>query len=330
MINRRHALLAAIAVCVDVHAGDSPPAVKRLPLVALVWTAVPEAEMAGPEPINPHARAIIHGLRDLGLIEGRNVLIQRHSVDGHPELLDTLMRQVVDGGADVIVTWGEGVKAAMRATHQTPIVGLVDDPVGGGFVDDLAHPGGNVTGIGAHGEMDAKVLQLLAEAAPTIRRIAVLAGPPSDTAAVKRRQVMTDHALSALGLELHWFVADSGAALRAAVASIAHEHMEELYAFANSLNFAHRGEIAQWAIAHRLPAVGLPDCPMLLDYTWDYVESARQAARFVKKILDGTKPGDLPFEQPTHRLLTVHLATARAIGLTLPRSLLVRADEVIE
>jgi putative ABC transport system substrate-binding protein len=131
-----------------------------------------------------------------------------------------------------------------------------------------------------------------------------------------------------IGLDVKWFNADSPEQLKAAFSAISQEHVDALYARYVAFMAAHRLEIAQWAIERRLPSIGLPLCGMLLDYGPDDVDLSRQAARFVKRILEGTPPGELPFEQPRYRL-TIDLRTAKAIGLTIPRSLLLRADEVV-
>jgi putative ABC transport system substrate-binding protein len=137
--------------------------------------------MAGADPVDPYAKAFIGGLRDLGLVEGRDVLIERRSSEGRDERLGPLMREMVDLGADVIVTWGHAAVVAKQTTDRVAIVALVSDPLEGHLVESLAHPGRNITGIGSHGdelENEAKILQLLAEAAAGIRLVAVLSSSP--------------------------------------------------------------------------------------------------------------------------------------------------------
>jgi putative ABC transport system substrate-binding protein len=286
--------------------------------------------MAGPDPVNSTARAFVHALRDVGLVDRQNIVIERRSAEGRgPERLAALMQEVVGLGVDVIVAQGTGVLAAQRATNQIAIVGVLDNVIDTGLVESLARPGGNVTGIGASDPASyGKELQLLKEAAPAISRVAVIAlRPPPGPRASWR--VAIDAAARSLRMDVLWVTVDGEEDLEAAFTTIIRERADALDATANHINYAHRRRIADFALQQRLPSIGYAEDGMLLDYSFDDDEVMRRVAAQVKKILGGAKPGDLPYEQPTKFVLTVNLKTAKSIGLTIPQSLLLRADEVI-
>jgi putative ABC transport system substrate-binding protein len=304
---------------------------QRLPRVALVFGSVPAAEMAGADPVHPYARAFIHALRDLGLVDGRNIVLVRRSSEGHPDRLPELMEEVVRSGVDVIVTTGPaGIRAAQRATDRIAIVAVVSNALDTGVINSLARPGKNVTGIGSDTpEIAGKELQLLKESAPAISRVAVVASSPP-AGPLERWRVEMDAAARALGVQLLWLAADKPEDLDAAFATIVSERADALYAVGNHVNYAQRQRIADFALKQRLPSVGFAEEGMLLSYEDDLADNLRRAAGYVKKILDGTRPADLPFEQPEKYTLTINLKTAKALGLTIPQSLRSRADEVIE
>ena len=305
---------------------------KRLPRVALVFGAIPVAEMAGADPVHAYARAFVHGLRDLGLVEGRDIVIERRSAEGRGrERLDALMQEVVGLGVDVIVTTGPGAEAAQRATDRIPIVGLVSNVLDAGLVDSLSRPGRNLTGIGENAPaIFGKELQLLKEAAPAISRVAVIGWRPRP-GPLPRWHIELEAAARASQLELLWLNVDKPEEFDAAFATIVRERADALYAVGNHVNFAHDRRLADFALKQRLPSVGFPEAGMLLSYgPSDFVEDFRRAALYVKKILDGAKPADLPWQQPTKYSLTINLKTAKALGLTIPEPLLLRADEVIQ
>jgi len=302
---------------------------KRLPRVALVFGSVPVAEMAGADPISPYARAFVHGLRDLGLVEGRNIIIERRSAEGQLQRLDALMTEVVALGVDVIVTAGSpGVRAAQRATDRIAIVCVVANILDLGVIDSLGRPGRNVTGIG-DSAIEGKELQLLKEAAPTISRVAVIAyhpfpGPPASW------RVKLDAAARAMRLDILWVGADAPEELGVAFDTIVRERADALYALGTSVNIKHQHRIAEFALTQHLPSAGFADAGMLLSYGADLDDALRRAASYVKKLLGGAKPADLPFEQPTKYSLVINLKTAKALGLSIPPALLLRADEVIQ
>jgi putative ABC transport system substrate-binding protein len=326
----RRPVLACIGVAALAPMRVGAERAGRLPRVALVFNAVPLAEMAGAEPAHPFARAFVVGLREQGLVDGRDIIIERRTAEGRPERMAALMRELVVLGVDVIVTTGPGVHAAQRATDRIAIVAL-PGTFDSDLVANLARPGGNLTGIGVHSqEIFAKELQLLKEALPEVQRVAVI---DNRVAQVRNRALRRDAlegAARALQLQLLWLHADVPEELDTAFAAIVRERPEALYAVGTTVNFGERRRIADFAMRQRLPLLGFPEEGGLLDYGSEMTDELRRAAVYVKKILDGAKPGDLPVEQPTRFTLTLNLRTAKALGVTIPQSLRLRADKVIE
>jgi putative ABC transport system substrate-binding protein len=302
----------------------------RIPRIAFVGSFA-AAEGTGPDPIDPGVRAFVHELRDLGLIDGRNIIVERRSTEGRIDRLPGLMQEMVGLRVDVIVTiGGPAVWAAHRATDRIAIVGLVDEVLDMGLIDSLARPGHNLTGIGESDvALHGKRLQLLKEAAPSISRVAVISYTqgPNDRGDWRRQ---LDAAARELRLDVLWVAVDSPEEFEAAFATIIRSRASALYATATHVNDTNAALIADFALKHRLPSFGFPDKGMLLGYDSDERESLRRAAAFVKKILAGAKPGEIPFEQPTTFELVINLKTARVLGLTIPRSMRSRAHELIE
>jgi putative ABC transport system substrate-binding protein len=304
---------------------------EKLPRVALVFNNIPVAEMTD----HRLARAFVHGLRDLGLVEGGNIIIERRSAEGRYERFPSLMRELLALQVDVIMAIGPAVRAARRATDTIPIVAVGDglDAEGGGAAS-LARPGGNLTGLS--GEvgvaLNGKRLQLLTEVAPTTSRVAYLgqSSRPSD----HRWRPATEAAAHALGLTLFWVGADTPEELEAAFAAIAKSRADALVVDGTPVNYAHARQVNEYAARLRLPAVHNfregPEAGGLMSYGSNLADLYRRAATFVDKILRGSKPGELPIEQPTKFELVINLKTAKALGLTIPQSLLLRADEVIQ
>lgn len=320
--------VASVAVLVSIPAASQPA--KRIPRIAFVASySVPEG--VGADPIDPFVRAFVHGLRDLGLVDGRNIIIERRSTEGRVDRVPALMQEMLKLKVDVIVTvGGPSVWAAHRATNRTPIIGLVDDILDMGVIDSLARPGHNLTGIGESDPMlHGKRLQLLKEVAPSISRVAVICyrQGPNDRGDWRRQ---LDAAARALMLEVLWLNVDVPKEFEAAFAQILGQRADAIYVTTTHVNLANAKLIAEFALRHRLPSFGFPEEGMVLGYWSDYTVVSRQAAGYVKKILDGAKPGDLPFEQPAKFELVINLKTARALGLTVPQQLRMRADEVIE
>jgi putative tryptophan/tyrosine transport system substrate-binding protein len=275
------------------------------------------------------------GLRDLGYLEGRNlVLEQRYSEEGEERFL-SLAVELLALKVDVLVTSSTpATVAAKRATRTTPIVmATVLDPVGAGLVASLARPGGNITGLSeASDELSSKRLQLLKEAIPTASRLVVLFDPTHPLQELELRRTQT--AAGAFGVTLHPIAARRPSELESAFSMITERRAQALIVIPGNLSFIHRADIVELAIRNRLPAMyGWRDgaeVGALLSYGINFDHQFRRAAAYVDEILKGAKPADLPIEQPTTFELVINLKTAKALGLTIPQSLLLRADQVIE
>jgi putative ABC transport system substrate-binding protein len=328
--NIRRSVLGSLAmVVVTASFRAAAQRTNRLPRVALVFSSVAVADMSGPDPMSPFARAFVHALRELGLVEGRNIVIERRSAEGRPQRLDALMQELVRLGVDVIVTTGSpAVRAAQRATDRIAIVCVVSNVVDLGVIDSLARPGRNVTGIGDMA-IERKELQLLKEAAPTISRVAVIAYRPFPGPRAAWR-VDLDAAAGVMRLDILWVGVDAPDDLDPAFDTIVKERADAVQALGTHVNFAYQQRIAAFALKQSLPSAGFAEAGMLLSYGADVSDGLRRAAVYVKKILDGAKPADLPFEQPTKYSLVINMKTAKALDLTIPPSLLLRADEVIQ
>jgi putative ABC transport system substrate-binding protein len=289
--------------------------------------------LAGSEPESTGylVEAFEAAMRRLGYDEGRNIAYQRRWANGKLERLPDLAAELVRLRVDAILaSTGVVIEAARNATATIPIVmalGVLNS-LGDGWVASLAKPGGNLTGLiyTAGDHMNAKRLELLKQAVPAIAKVAVLTevtlGPQTEAGA--RR----------LGLTLNVVHLRAASDLPKALAQIERERPDALYDAGGILGFLHRQRIADFMLAHRMAAIGTTretaQAGYLLAYSPDMRQSFRRAAIYVDKILKGTPPGELPIEQPTTFELTVNAKTARALGITVPRDVLLRADEVIE
>jgi ABC-type uncharacterized transport system substrate-binding protein len=289
---------------------------------------------------NPHLReAFLQGLRDLGYVEGGNVVIEYRDAEGKPERLPALAAELVGLKVDVIFVGGGTLAAlaAMQATRTVPIVFAgVADPVGSGLVTSLARPGGNVTGLSMLApELVGKCLELLTQAVPGVSRVAVLwrpgaLGERTDKDMLKEAEV----AARALGVRLQFVEARGPADFDRAFSDMTRARAGALTVLTSNMFFIERRRLVDLAAKHRLPAVyqwreGV-DAGGLMAYGPNVTDLFRRAATYVDRSLKGAKPGDLPVEQPTKFELVINLKTAKALGLTIPQSVLLRADQVIE
>ena len=276
------------------------------------------------------------GMRDLGWSEGKNVEYRVAAAADDLSRLDALARGLIEQNVDVIVAPTSSVtRSALRATRTIPIVMTgVGDPVGMGFVVSLAKPGGNITGIANRAdELLGKLIQILHEVAPLSRRIAILLNESNPSGAALYRAAARS-ACAELGLTAIWVVANAPAELAGAVEQIVGQRAQAVVVAADPMYYSERFKLQALLQATRLP-VGYGHrenvvAGGLLGYTSNFVANFRRAATLVDKILKGAKPADLPVEQPTKFELVINLKTARALGLTVPQSLLLRVDEVIE
>ena len=284
----------------------------------------------------PNLDAFLQGLRELGWVEGQNIVIESRWAEGRADRLPDLAAELVRLKVDVILAAGTAVAvAAKNATSTIPIVvPTMSDPVGLGLVASLARPGGNVTGLSySFGrEIFSKQLELLKETVPKVRRVAILANPanPSHAGAIRDMKV----AARSLGVQLQLLEARGLNEFDGAFAAMARERAGALLVVSDPVFDFHRTRLADLAAKSRLPAMyGLrtpTEVGGLMSYGVDIRDHFRRAATYVDKILKGTKPADLPVQQPTKFEMVINLKTAKALGLTIPQSLLLRADEVIQ
>jgi putative ABC transport system substrate-binding protein len=279
--------------------------------------------------------AFIQGLRDLGYVEGQNIRIEERSSEGKYERLPDLAKELVRLKVDIIVApASQNVLAAKQATRTIPIVMMSHpDPVGMGLVPSLARPGGNVTGLSALSpEMWGKQLELLKETVPRVSRVAVLGNPTNAAYPLFLREVKV--AARSLGVQLQTLEARGPDDLERAFAAMTRERAGALLVQSDGMFLLHRGRIPDLAAKSRLPAMygvrEFVDAGGLMVYAASLPDSFRRAATYVDKILKGARPGDLAVEQPTKFDWVINLKTAKALGLTIPPALLLRADEVIE
>ncbi len=293
-------------------------------------------------PLNRNASAVIRddafqqGLRELGYVEGANIVIEYRFADGRFDRLPALAAELVQIKVDVIVALLTQASVAARdATKTIPIViAGVSDPVGAGLIPNLARPGGNVTGTSSQtSEVVGKSLEFLKEAIPGVARAAALWNPAN---AVFQAQMLKEAGVAAatLKLQLRTFGARDADELDAAFAAIAQERADALLVLADPFLASHQARIIDFALKQRLPAIyGIKTYAAaggLMTYGPSMESQFRRAASYVDRILKGAKPADLPVEQPTLFELVINLKTAKALGITIPTTLLGRADQVIE
>ena len=284
---------------------------------------------------NPPWEGFRQGLRDLGYVEGRNVTMEWRWSEGKTDRLPGLAMELVALKPDVIVASGtQAVRAAKQATSAIPIVMTTSSyPDKIGLVESLSRPGGNVTGLSNLGpELSGKKLELLKEIAPKASRVAVLWNPTSPVEPLTVKELLT--AAAAVGVEIQSVEVRSPDDFSAAFTTLSSSRVHALLALGNPINFRGRHLIADFALRNRLPSVYderlFVDAGGLMSYAPSFTDSFRRAATYVDKILKGAKPADLPVEQPTKFELVINVKTAKILGLSIPPSLLLRADRLVE
>ena len=282
-----------------------------------------------------HYGSFLAGLRELGYVEGRNIAIEWRFTEGVSDRLPGLAAELAKLKVDVIVTNGTaGVRAAQRATTTLPIVTVsFGDPVGGGLVASLAHPGGNITGLSTMGEdIYAKRLEMLSLVAPKATRIAALVNPNNPFS--QRIPPILNSAAKQLDRQIQIVKASAVGELKDAFSQMARERAGALLVMDDSFLNAHGGQIAEQAARQKLPSIHVlrqyVEAGGLMSYGRVTADYFRRAATYVDKIFKGTKPGDIPIEQPTKFELVFNMKTAKALGIKLPDTILLRADKVIE
>jgi len=280
-----------------------------------------------------HYEAFRHALRDLGYVEGKNITFVPKSAHGNTDLFPELARELARADVNVMVVAGDqGLRAAKEATDKIPIIVLACDPLDR-LVASIARPGGKATGLTCiSSELAAKRLQLLRELLSPLTRVAILYNPDDRNKEWEYKQ--SQQAADRLDLTLRAYEARSSIEIDEAFTRIVDDHAQALIIFADVLTFAHQKKLADLALAYRLPAMfgfrEFTELGGLISYGSNNSEMWRRAAPYVDKILRGADPGELPIDQPTRFELVVNAKTAKTLGIPVPSSLLVAADQVIE
>ena len=323
MINKKVASLAACALLLALGFSAEAQQANKVPRIGYIGT----------ESRNPNFEAFRRGLRDLGYVEGKSILIEHRAVEGKVDRIPSFVAELIQFKVDVLVSSiSSAIRAAKQATKAIPIVMITtQDAVAAGFVDSLAHPGGNVTGVTRFTrELGGKRLELLTEVVPRISRVGVLGiANPSDPPAR-----YYEAAAAALKVQLQSLeVRDTNPDLEAAFRDAAKERVNALITVTTPLFVRQAKQIIDLTMKNRLPSMfeasGYTEAGGLMSYSSNDVETYRRAAVYVDKILKGTKPADLPVEQPTKFEFIINLKTAKQIGITIPPTVLARADKVI-
>jgi len=333
-MDRRRFLLTSVAGALAAPLAAEAQQAVKVYRVGLIFPSPPVSEMAGPEPVNVAARAFVRGLRTLGYVEGRNLILERRSAEGRFERFAAIVVELVSLNVDVIVVSSTPLaQRAREVTTAVPIVlGAGTDPVGSGLAQSLARPGGNVTGLtlDVGPEIQGKRLELLKGAVPRASRVAFL-GTKKLWDVVYETSIKAG--AQALGLTV--FLAEhTPTEYTGAFTLISRERPDALFVAHSSENYAQRRLIVDFATSNRLPSIHAfreaVEVGGLMSYGVNVADLFSSAAGYVDRILKGAKPGDLPIEQPTKFDLVINARTAKALGLTIPPSLLLRADQVLE
>jgi putative ABC transport system substrate-binding protein len=274
-------------------------------------------------------------LRELGYVEGKNIVTEYRWAEGKLERFTPLAAELVRLNVDVIVTWGPtATRSAREATNTIPIIMANDaDPVGSGVVASLARPGGNITGFSTLSpQMSGKQLELLKEIVPKLYRVAVLGASTSTSSALALKK--TELAAAALGVQLQYLDVQRPKDIGTAFGEASKGHADAVLVLPTAVLSAHRKQIVDLAVKTRLPAIyprtAYTEAGGLMSYEPKLADLWRRTASYVDKILKGAKPGDLPIEQPTKFELVINMKTAKALGITIPREIMVQATRMIE
>lgn len=321
-MNRKFHVLLVATILTAAHLAEAQSLIK-VPRVAYL---APQSQ--------PSARfeAFRQGLRDLGYVDGQNVRIDYRGHEDRPQLA-VLANELIREKVTLIVTQGAATRTAELVGTVPVLFGYSGDPVEAGLVKSLARPGGNMTGVTMLAfELVGKRLEFLKEAVPKVSRVSVLSSPahPGE----QRELSETQKTAQSVGLVLQYHRVTTTADVNTALDATVKDHANALLAFPDPVTTAHRVEIAEFAVKHRLPSVfgwsDYVDAGGLMSYGPDHNALWRRLASYADKILKGTKPADLPVEQPTKFELVFNLQTAKQIGVTIPPNVLARADRVIQ
>jgi putative ABC transport system substrate-binding protein len=324
-------LVSAVACPIPAYAQNT-----KIHRVAVLFGTSPLSELKGPDPANPAARGFVHGLRDLGYVEGRNLLLDWHTIQGRYERISEVLTEIVRFKPDVIFTAFEVVamdERYMKATMGIPVVTISTlSLVKPGVAQSLSRPGGTVTGfmMDVDISVETKRIELLRETIPKVKRIAYLANSAMWESPIGQR---TREAAQRLGISI-FNAPYTGLEIQAGFAVVDREAPDAVFIPVGPTSFANRQRIGEFVSAKRLPCIALfkeiVEHGCLMSYGVDASDLTRQVAGYVAKILEGAKPGDLPIQQPTKFEFVINMKEAKALGLKIPQSVLVRADRVIE
>ena len=284
--------------------------------------------------ISSRVEALRQGLRELGYVEGKNIVIEQRYAEGKPDRLSALVAELVRLKVDVIVSAGPlTTRAAKEATTTVPVVFVQDsDPVGSGFVASLARPGGNITGLSTLApELTGKQLELLKEIVPRLARVAVFG---SSTPGTLQRLREAELAAGAIGVKVQYLDIQDPKDIETVFRAANKGHADAILVFGGAVLISHRTQVIELAVKNRLPATynvqEFVEDGGLMSYSASFYDLSRRSATYVDKILKGTKPADLPVEQPIKFEFIVNLQAAKQIGLTIPPNVLARADKVLK
>jgi putative tryptophan/tyrosine transport system substrate-binding protein len=327
-LNRREFItFLGVALIALPRIGGAQP-VSKIPRVGYLWHAGNAKEE------HPYFEALLDGFAKLGYVDGRNIKLEHRFANETPERFKSMAAELVSLNVDVLMGGATASPYLRDATTKIPIVFMfVPDPVGMKLVQSIARPGGNITGLSNFGrEVAGKRLQLLKEMVPGLSRVALLADPDQSTTPVYVEVMQA--AADQLGLKLQKFGARTLDEIEPAFNAMAGANMQAVMPVQGGLFSQARALIPKLAIARRLPMLAYStetfEYGALMSYSADQIEICRRSAVYADKILKGAKPGDLPVEQPTKFELALNLVTAKALGLTVPPTLLGTADRVIE
>jgi putative ABC transport system substrate-binding protein len=317
-------LIGFIMANINITEAQQPTKIPRIGYVSGTGSATNQG---------PYIEALRQGLRDLGYVEGKNIAIEFRGAKGKNEEIPNLVKELVQDKVNVLVVpIPSAVRTAKQATRTIPIVIVGGDPVADGIVDSLARPGGNITGIAMlSGNISGKRLELIKQAIPRLSRVGVLQHIESKGISFAEYEAAARALkIQVQSLEIRGEIPDVERAFETAVK----ERVDALITVTTASLFIQRKRIAELAIKNRLPSMyhgsAWVESGGLMSYSANDMEAFRRAASYIDKILKGTKPADLPIEQPTKFEFVVNLKTAKQIGLTIPQSVLVRADRVIK
>lgn len=332
MDRRRFVAMIGGALAAPLAASGQPA--RRLPRVGFVLNSAAPVTMEGTEPAETVMRGFMHGLRDLGYEDGRNIVIERRTAEGKLDRLESLIRDLAQAPVDVIVVTGNGMAlAAKKVTTSVPVVVAgMGTPVELGIAQSLARPGGNMTGlVPTFGlELSLKRLELIRETLPRSRRVAILD-------AKEERSAASDKELNDVAARLGFTLVLVDAQLPnidAGLTQLERVRVDALFVSIHAPLFVHRARIVEVARKSRIPDFHghhqAVDLGALASYGHDSYDIFRRAAGFVDRILKGANPAEMPVEQIERQFLVLNLKTAKALGLAIPQAVLIRADRVIE